>query len=74
MRKMNLFIFMLALLFWGCRYNAGNKNETDDSLEYYPPTPAELGKQEFRHYHRLLQNFLDTSLLIQEFFSAAWHR
>ena len=63
MRKMNLFIFMLALLFWGCRYNAGNKNETDDSLEYYPPTPAELGKQEFRHYHRLLQNFFDTSLL-----------
>jgi CubicO group peptidase (beta-lactamase class C family) len=63
MRKRNLFIFMLALLFWSCRYNAGNKKETDDSLEYYPPTPAALGKQEFRHYHRLFQNFFDTSLL-----------
>lgn len=63
MRKKFFFIHFIALLLFSCQNISNYKKEDDDSLEYYPPTPLNLSKQEFRHYHRLLQNFMDTSLL-----------
>ena len=45
-----------------CNFSSHNKKAEDDSLQYYPPTPAVLGKEEFRHYYRLLSGFFDTTL------------
>ncbi len=39
----------------------------DDSLEYYPPTPPVLDKNEFRRYYKELSVFFDTGLLRQNF-------
>ncbi len=47
----------------GCNLFSGTKRPGDDSLHYYPPTPAQLGKDEFRHYYRTLRDFFDSSLL-----------
>ena len=53
---------MFASLFLNCNLSA-NKKDTDDSLQYYPPTPAVLDKNEFRRLYRELSEFFDTSLL-----------
>lgn len=53
----------LAALFIACHSTSGDKKAADDSLEYYPPTPAVLEKNEFRHYYREISNLLDTTLL-----------
>ncbi len=37
--------------------------QTDDSLDYYPPTPGRLSKQEYRQYLRQLTVFFDSTLL-----------
>src|SRR5688572_6627648 len=39
----------------------------EDSLQYYPPTPKVLDKQEFRYYHRALSYFFDSLLLKRGF-------
>lgn len=62
-------IVLLALLISCGGSNTGKKKEADDSLEYYPPTPAQLDKNEYRRYLRELNSFLDTALLNNQNFN-----
>jgi CubicO group peptidase (beta-lactamase class C family) len=68
------FIYTVALLviIYGCNEAASNTEIThrEDSLQYYPPTPKQLDKQEFRQYHRVLSSFFD-SLLIKKGFNGS---
>jgi CubicO group peptidase (beta-lactamase class C family) len=63
-------ICALALLTIVCGCNTGSTAEaqpSDDSLDYYPPTPASLSKEEFRHYLKILPAFFDSTLLDKNF-------
>jgi len=56
----------LVLLMSGCNLRSEEKQEVitrEDSQDYYPPTPAALPRQEFRHYHRELSAFFERKLL-----------
>lgn len=64
--KIFSFAVLIATLLFACNQSGGEK-ETDDSLQYYPPAPAALNKNEFRHYHRQLNDFFDTALLNKDF-------
>lgn len=46
-----------------CNSSSDKKNPVEDSLQYYPPTPQSMSKEEFRMYYRKLSDFFDTSLL-----------
>ncbi len=59
---------IVAIICWlafitGCQSSTTVKKDKDDSLDYYPPTPAALSKQDFRHYYNELNDFFDTTLL-----------
>jgi CubicO group peptidase (beta-lactamase class C family) len=62
---------IIALTLHGCNQVAPARKEetvkTEDSLQYYPPTPGTLDKQEFRHYVRVLNNFFESNLLSRNF-------
>ena len=60
--KTLLYLIILFLLLTNCN-TSGQKKDADDSLQYYPPTPAILSKQEFRQYYRELSVFFDSILL-----------
>ncbi len=64
--KAIFYLLLLAIIFQDCNLS-GHKKDADDSLQYYPPTPAVLDRQEFRHYYRELSEFFDTSLLNKGF-------
>ena len=66
MKKTLLYTLVIIALF-ACNLSAHNKKAEDDSLQYYPPTPAALSKEEFRQYYRQLSNFFDTTLLNKGF-------
>lgn len=68
--KTILFIIGLLALGYSCNEAVSNVEVKEDSLEYYPPTPKELNKQEFRYYHRALAYFFD-SLLINRGFNGS---
>lgn len=53
-----------------CNEAASHAETREDSLQYYPPTPKEMGKQEFRYYRRALSYFFD-SLLINRGFNGS---
>ncbi len=56
--------FALVFLFLSaCHLASSSKKQEEDSLAYYPPAPASLGKAEFRYYYRQLTAFFDTTLL-----------
>ncbi|HYM93778.1 MAG TPA: serine hydrolase domain-containing protein, partial [Chitinophagaceae bacterium] len=59
----NIFVFLCLALLCGCHGFSAKKNSTEDSAQYYPPTPSRLDKNEFRHYYRLLSSFFDSLLL-----------
>ncbi len=63
-----LYIIALLTIVCGCNTGLSEKTTPEDSLEYYPPTPAPLSKNEFRQYHRLLSAWFD-SLLIKRGFN-----
>ena len=67
--KTILYIIALVVIVYGCNEAASNTNEKikEDSLQYYPPTPKVLDKQEFRYYHRALSYFFDSLLLKRGF-------
>ncbi len=46
-----------------CNIASGDKHSEEDSLQYYPPTPANISKTEFRKLYRELNSFFDTTLL-----------
>jgi CubicO group peptidase (beta-lactamase class C family) len=63
---------MLRQLFWilasviflyACGSVAAPEAITEDSLEYYPPTPQQLSQSEFRDLFRDVKGFYDTTLL-----------
>jgi CubicO group peptidase (beta-lactamase class C family) len=58
---------LAAAVIISCNSSSKDKKTEDDSLQYYPPTPQKLGKEEFRNYYRQLSSFLDTALLRQNF-------
>lgn len=62
LKRAILFIILVALI-TGCHSSSSGKKNTDDSLQFYPPTPAVLEKNEFRNYYRQLNEFFDTALL-----------
>ncbi len=62
-----LTLTLLIVLFISCNVSSADKKPAEDSLQYYPPTPATLGQEEFRHYYRLLSSFFDSTLLQQGF-------
>ncbi len=61
------YLLSIALFFIQCQSSSRHKKADDDSLQYYPPTPAQLDKVEFRHYYRAVSEFMDTSLLNKAF-------
>lgn len=65
--KTSAWLLLLALLLERCNSSSGYKKDTDDSLQYYPPAPAALDKQQFREYYRQLNSFFDTTLLNKGF-------
>ncbi|MEO5563975.1 MAG: serine hydrolase domain-containing protein [Chitinophagaceae bacterium] len=63
-------IALLTLIIYSCNQAAPIKKETvqaEDSVQYYPPTPKTLDKQEFRHYVRLLNSLFESKLLSRNF-------
>jgi CubicO group peptidase (beta-lactamase class C family) len=63
-------LYCLALLilpFIACNFSGAEKKTVDDSLQYYPPTPAALSRDQFRNYYRQLSAFFDTTLLNKGF-------
>ncbi|MBI5857374.1 MAG: beta-lactamase family protein [Sphingobacteriales bacterium] len=60
-------LLLIALFFQQCNSSANRREADDDSLQYYPPTPVSLNKDEFRHYYRAVNEFMDTSLLDKGF-------
>ncbi|MEO6611192.1 MAG: serine hydrolase domain-containing protein [Chitinophagaceae bacterium] len=60
-------LFIPVALIIACNSSSPQKKPQDDSLQYYPPTPQKLGKDEFRGYYRRLSNFFDSSLLASGF-------
>ncbi len=50
-------------LYVSCNTSSGKEKPADDSLQYYPPTPGVLDKEEFRSWYRQLSSFFDSNLL-----------
>jgi CubicO group peptidase (beta-lactamase class C family) len=61
--KTTITYLLLAVIFFGCNSSSGDKKTDDDSLQFYPPTPTKIDRQEFRNYYRQLNAFFDTGLL-----------
>jgi CubicO group peptidase (beta-lactamase class C family) len=60
--KTTISAILLFVLFTACTGKAGTKIIVDDSLSFYPPTPKELSKEEFRQYYNKVKTFYDTAL------------
>lgn len=63
--KTILSIFALLVTCYSCN-DASSKVVVvvpEDSLQYYPSTPKEIDRQQFRKYHRELTSFLESKLL-----------
>jgi len=67
--KTTIYIVALLVLIYGCNEAASTSVEIhqEDSLQYYPPTPKQIDKQQFRQYHRILSSFFDSMLLKRGF-------
>ena len=64
--KTILHIILIAAFMASCDLYSRPKEEVkkeEDSLEYYPPTPAALPQQEFRKYHREVSAYFENKLL-----------
>ncbi|MEP7372836.1 MAG: serine hydrolase domain-containing protein [Chitinophagaceae bacterium] len=67
--KTAIYTIALLVIIYGCNEAASTSKVThrEDSLQYYPPTPKQLDKQEFRQYHRILSSYFDSMLLKRGF-------
>jgi CubicO group peptidase (beta-lactamase class C family) len=67
MKTLSWIIVLFITSSWCCNTSSGKTKVTvkqkEDSLEYYPPTPAKLDKQQYRLYYRLLSDYFDSTLL-----------
>lgn len=61
--KRTIPILLLWALPLACRFSSQGKKNADDSLQYYPPTPAKLERSAFREYYRAISTFFDSTLL-----------
>lgn len=66
--KTILSIIALLVISYSCN-EASSKTAVvpEDSLQYYPSTPKQLDKQEFRRYHRELTAFFESKLINRGF-------
>jgi CubicO group peptidase (beta-lactamase class C family) len=46
-----------------CNEASSHADVKEDSLQYYPPTPRQIDKQEFRYYNRILSDFFESKLI-----------
>ncbi len=60
-------LLLPVAVFFACNSSSPDSKLVDDSLQYYPPTPQQLDKEEFRNYYRQLSSFFDTALLNKNF-------
>lgn len=71
MKTLSCILIFIIISGWSCNSSSGSGSvvvpEKDDSLEYYPPTPAQLDRQVFRHYFRELSHYFDSTLLRRGF-------
>jgi len=67
--KTIIYAIVFLALIYGCNEAASNGEtvQVEDSLQYYPPTPSQIDKQEFRQYHRVLSSFFDSVLIRRGF-------
>lgn len=64
----NLLLYTLLILFIiSCNVYSGDRQPENDSLQYYPPTPVSMNRDEFRYYYRELSRFFDSTLLRTQF-------
>ena len=52
----------LSLLLYCCSSVSGETEIAEDSLQYYPPTPKKLAREDFRRYYRAVSAFFDSTL------------
>ncbi|MBK8952876.1 MAG: beta-lactamase family protein [Chitinophagaceae bacterium] len=60
-------LLLTVVIYVSCNSFSGKKQREDDSLQYYPPTPVNSNKAEFRRIYRDVHAFFDTTLLKSEF-------
>jgi len=60
-------ITLLTFVIAACNLSSSKQKSGDDSLQYYPPTPEAISKDEFRKYYRELGAHFDTLLPKGEF-------
>ncbi|MET0395134.1 MAG: serine hydrolase domain-containing protein [Chitinophagaceae bacterium] len=62
--KKILYVLTLSVLCYGCNTGSSEKvkQQPEDSLQYYPPTPGRLSQQDFRRYLRELTAYFDKHL------------
>ena len=65
--KSGLWLILLTVVLVSCNFSSADNKPEEDSLQYYPPTPAGLSQEEYRYYHRTLTAFFDSTLLDKGF-------
>lgn len=65
-KKTGPFVLLLGMIL-ACNSSSRDGKKTDDSLQYYPPTPVRMEQSAFREYYRQVSGFLDTVLLNKGF-------
>lgn len=61
--KSYIWLLLTIVISVCCNISSEKKQPGEDSLEYYPPTPSNIDKVEFRRLYRELGAFFDTTLL-----------
>ncbi|MBX9785028.1 MAG: beta-lactamase family protein [Chitinophagaceae bacterium] len=61
MRKL-IWILTTVLFSYACGSSSAPQHIQEDSLSYYPPTPQQLSKQQFRELFRKVKGFYDSTL------------
>jgi len=63
--------FIIIIMGWKCTSTEGKTIPKpaikEDSLDYYPPTPAKINQQEFRRYYREVANYFESTLVRRGF-------
>lgn len=59
----NLPYLLLIFVLTCCTQQGSNSREKEDSLDFYPPAPSDISRQEYRYYYRLLKKYFDSTLL-----------
>jgi CubicO group peptidase (beta-lactamase class C family) len=72
MKTIGWILTFIIISGWSCNSSSGNnagavKAAKDDSMQYYPPTPAILDRTVFRRYFRDISHFFDSTLLRRGF-------